>query len=405
MIIDKRETEMTPPLIGAIQDSHSQAIKDRIERHKHQNNSEGKSYSGILMLIVTLAIFCILFLCYLRRLFSKKRNTQKTETTTKSARNVKNGAPRAGDLKTVQQIGNTYKDKIISHIGEEAELNEVNTTKQEDTELLVENEENPDEKSPKKKELGKINYKVEYDFNTSTLIVTMIQCKDLIAMDVGGSSDPYVKIYLLPDRKRKQETRVHRKTLNPTFNEVFKFEISYGEVMGKTLVFAVYDFDRFSKHDQIGEVRLPICQMDLAQVQEKWKSLQSIVGDGVLGDICFSLRYVPNSGKLTIVILEAKNLKKMDVGGLSDPYVKIALMQNDKRIRKKRKPPSKIPFEHIQKVQLWVTVAKGAELRHWSDMMATPRRPVAQWHTLKAIEGRGFLSLVHQQIKDKEQSQ
>ena len=36
-----------------------------------------------------------------------------------------------------------------------------------------------------------------------------------------------------------------------------------------------------------------------------------------LGDICFSLRYVPNSGKLTIVILEAKNLKKMDVGGLS----------------------------------------------------------------------------------------
>ena len=36
-----------------------------------------------------------------------------------------------------------------------------------------------------------------------------------------------------------------------------------------------------------------------------------------LGDICFSLRYVPNTGKLTIVILEAKNLKKMDVGGLS----------------------------------------------------------------------------------------
>ena len=47
-----------------------------------------------------------------------------------------------------------------------------------------------------------------------------------------------------------------------------------------------------------------------------------------LGDICFSLRYVPTAGKLTVVVLEAKNLKKMDVGGLSDPYVKIALMQN-----------------------------------------------------------------------------
>jgi len=49
-----------------------------------------------------------------------------------------------------------------------------------------------------------------------------------------------------------------------------------------------------------------------------------------LGDICFSLRYVPTAGKLTVVVLEAKNLKKMDVGGLSDPYVKIALMINGK---------------------------------------------------------------------------
>ena len=52
--------------------------------------------------------------------------------------------------------------------------------------------------------------------------------------------------------------------------------------MGKTLVFAVYDFDRFSKHDAIGEVRLPVCQLDLASTADKWKELQSIVGDGVV---------------------------------------------------------------------------------------------------------------------------
>ena len=40
-----------------------------------------------------------------------------------------------------------------------------------------------------------------------------------------------------------------------------------------------------------------------------------------LGDICFSLRYVPTAGKLTIVVLEAKNLKKMDVGGLSGEFL------------------------------------------------------------------------------------
>ncbi len=39
-----------------------------------------------------------------------------------------------------------------------------------------------------------------------------------------------------------------------------------------------------------------------------------------LGDICLSLRYVPTAGKLTVVVLEAKNLKKMDVGGLSGEW-------------------------------------------------------------------------------------
>ena len=44
--------------------------------------------------------------------------------------------------------------------------------------------------------------------------------------------------------------------------------------------------------------------------------------DNKLGDICFSLRYVPTAGKLTVVILEAKNLKKMDVGGLSGTLIR-----------------------------------------------------------------------------------
>ena len=49
--------------------------------------------------------------------------------------------------------------------------------------------------------------------------------------------------------------------------------------------------------------------------------------DNKLGDICFSLRYVPTAGKLTVVILEAKNLKKMDVGGLSGTLI-VAQLQN-----------------------------------------------------------------------------
>ena len=66
---------------------------------------------------------------------------------------------------------------------------------------------------------------MEYDFTAGILTVNIVKCEDLPAMDIGGLSDPYVKLYLLPERKRKYETKVHRKTLNPIFNETFKFEV------------------------------------------------------------------------------------------------------------------------------------------------------------------------------------
>ena len=44
---------------------------------------------------------------------------------------------------------------------------------------------------------------------------------------MSGTSDPYVKVYLLPDKKKKYETKVHRKTLNPVFNESFTFKVGF----------------------------------------------------------------------------------------------------------------------------------------------------------------------------------
>lgn len=75
--------------------------------------------------------------------------------------------------------------------------------------------------------LGRIQFSVGYNFQESTLTVKIMKAQELPAKDFSGTSDPFVKIYLLPDKKHKLETKVKRKNLNPHWNETFLFE---GEV-------------------------------------------------------------------------------------------------------------------------------------------------------------------------------
>lgn len=296
-------------------------------------------------------------------------------------------------------------------------------TKDKEGEEGEEKKEGEEGKEVEEKEFfGKLEYTLDYSFTDNQLIVGILQAQDLPAMDIGGTSDPYVKVYMLPDKKKKFETKIQRKNLCPVFNETFTFKIPYSELGGQTLVLQVFDFDRFGKHDVIGEIKIPMNSIDLAQPIHEWRDL--VGGEKEeqekLGDICISLRYVPTAGKLTINIMEAKNLKKMDVGGLSDPFVKVVLQHSGKRIKKKKTSVKQntlnpyfnesfsfeIPFSQIQKLQVLITVydydklgsndpigkcwigygASGVGLRHWSDMLANPRRPVAQWHTLLTEE-------------------
>ena len=59
----------------------------------------------------------------------------------------------------------------------------------------------------------------------------------------------------------------------------FCWQVPYAEIGSKTLTFAVYDFDRFSKHDQIGQVLVPLNSVDLGRVVEEWRDLTSAESD------------------------------------------------------------------------------------------------------------------------------
>ncbi|XP_060743138.1 synaptotagmin VIII [Tachysurus vachellii] len=269
---------------------------------------------------------------------------------------------------------------------------------------------------------GKLLYSLEYNAARSEMAVGVKEAAELMAMDSSGTSDPYVKVYIHPNKSKTFETKVFRKTLSPVFNEQFKYQISQKDLSESTLVMQVYDFNRFSKHDVIGELRLELSAVDWNHVIEEWRDLNapSKHEQEHLGEICFSLRYVPTASKLTVVILEAKNLKQMDIGGLSDPYVKIQLALDKKKWKKKKTSVKKqtlnpyfnesftfdVSFDQIQRVQLVISVwdhdkvsrndaigkiflgcdATGNQLRHWADMLSNPRRPLAQWHTLLSAE-------------------
>ncbi|KAM4601692.1 synaptotagmin VIII [Polymixia lowei] len=269
---------------------------------------------------------------------------------------------------------------------------------------------------------GKLLYSLEYGAAQSELTVGIKQAAELKAMDVGGTSDPYVKVYICPDKSKTCETKVFRNTLNPVFNEHFTFQMSKASLTKSTVVMQVFDFNRFTKHGIIGELRLQLSDVDWNHVIEDWQTLcePAKFEEENLGEICFSLRYVPTANKLTVVILEAKNLKSMDTGGSSDPYVKVQLALDKKKWKKKKTSIKKktlnpyynesftfeVSFDQIQRVNLVISVwdhdamtrndamgkiflgcdASGNQLRHWADMLSNPRRPVAQWHTLLSAE-------------------
>ena len=78
---------------------------------------------------------------------------------------------------------------------------------------------------------GEVLFGVEY--RSGQLLVHVVGARDLAAADKGGSSDPYVKTYLLPDKKKetKRKTKVVKKTLNPTYNETLKVRGGRGIVL------------------------------------------------------------------------------------------------------------------------------------------------------------------------------
>ncbi len=122
--------------------------------------------------------------------------------------------------------------------------------------------------------LGSINFSLRYNLEVGLLTVRLIQAQELVSREQDGSANPYCVLSLLPNNRRKTQSKVHKNTLNPEFEEEFIFDVVSSDTDNRTLQILIYDHDEFSRHHEcIGQVHLPLDQVDLSDHVLLWKGI------------------------------------------------------------------------------------------------------------------------------------
>ena len=70
------------------------------------------------------------------------------------------------------------------------------------------------------------------------------------------------QVHLLPDGNTVHQTKLHRRTLSPIYDERFEVKLSPCTPEHQ-LHFGVFDFDRYSRHDLIGTAVLQLDSPDV----------------------------------------------------------------------------------------------------------------------------------------------
>ncbi|KAL9653940.1 hypothetical protein ABK040_014153 [Willaertia magna] len=171
------------------------------------------------------------------------------------------------------------------------------------------------------------------------LSIQIMNAKELISADLNGLSDPYIQVISpIDNNKLIYKTQIINKTLNPEWYETFHYEIEKDILYSMKFKFNVFDHDKFSKDDSLGECELLIDDNSQCDVWYEKELVLEKVEKGRL-NICYSIHKAKSSGLLssskqnqsdlfnndviTIKVLSAENLMAADKNGLSDPYVQI----------------------------------------------------------------------------------
>ncbi|XP_017023466.1 synaptotagmin-like protein 4 isoform X5 [Drosophila kikkawai] len=233
---------------------------------------------------------------------------------------------------------------------------------------------------------GQVEFGMQYNYKLGALEIHVVRCKDLAAVDAKRNrSDPYVKVYLLPDKSKagKRKTKVKKHTLNPIFDETMRFHTPISSLESRTLWLTVWHSDMFGRNDFLGEVSVNLQGRVFDNPQSQWYLLQerSEPFDEVAtyrGDIVVGLKYIPpeslkssffsrgssltgsssnlrkfggsiksvasksdrstKGGQLHVLVKEAKHLSPIKANGTCDAFCKSYLLPDRTRSSKQKTP-------------------------------------------------------------------
>lgn len=283
--------------------------------------------------------------------------------------------------------------------------------------------------------IGSLHFRLSYDFNKSDFVVQLIEGRDLASAisdwkdsncgSISGSrasiKEAHVRISLVTevDQRRRQSVLRFNDGVHCFFDEYFKFPVSHDDLRDKILRFQICDYDRFSRPCVIGNLTFSLADCDITSSPDIWgEVIKNVLPDETRPQLLISLSYLPSAERLTVVVLKAKNLAIPANRETINPLVKLYLMVNDKRVKKKKTESRKatvnpvwnqaltftVPSPKLHSCTLEISVVdqncdrggksaqlgcvvvgpsqSQAERQHWQDMAHNVRKSIAMWHFL-----------------------
>uniref|UniRef100_A0A1A8K2H4 Synaptotagmin XII n=2 Tax=Nothobranchius kuhntae TaxID=321403 RepID=A0A1A8K2H4_NOTKU len=269
--------------------------------------------------------------------------------------------------------------------------------------------------------VGQLEVTLEFEPSRQLLHITLHQGKDLLEKEEGDFPGCFIRVSLGLEELNVGVTRVQTNAFSVIFDERFSVPMDPPALDEYSLRFAAFGIDADERNISAGVAELKLSDLDLIiRPFNAWLYLQDVnKAVDAVGEILLSLSYLPTAERLTVVVAKCKNLVWTNDKNTADPFVKVYLLQDGKKISKKKTSTKRddtnpifneamifsVPSVVLQELSLRVTVAEATEdgrgenlghviigpeasgmgITHWNQMLATLRKPVSMWHPLRRI--------------------